>query len=115
MNGMTSKSSGEAVIVLHVPGSIGDQMRESPFENIESAHEYVGLLLDEVTDAQDQVREHMESRSDHGPRQLEALQLVAYKLSRLDQYLKSSRLILNDLRSLRMLLFEERERVRLRA
>jgi hypothetical protein len=88
-------------------------MKDSPFENIESAHEYVGLLLDEVTEAQDQVREHIESLSEPGARQLEAFQLVAYKLSRLDQYLKSSRVILNDLRSLRMLLFEERERVRL--
>jgi hypothetical protein len=84
-------------------------MRDNPFENIESAHQYLGLLRDAVNDAEGQVQEDIASLGDDGSRRLKALQLVAYKLSRLDRYLKSSRLTLNDLRSLRKLLFEERE------
>ena len=86
-------------------------MEDGPFENIESAHQYLGLLRDAVTDAQGHIDEDIASAGDHGARRLEALQLVAYKLSQLDHHLKSSRLILKDLRSLRRLLLEAREGV----
>jgi hypothetical protein len=38
------------------------------------------------------------------------LRIVAYKLEKLAQHMKQSQRILNDLRSLRRLLFEERRR-----
>ena len=42
------------------------------------------------------------------PRRLEALRLVLYKLERLEHHLKASCLELNDLRTLRRLLLQER-------
>lgn len=86
-------------------------MKHNPFESIESAHEYVGLLRDAVNEAQSAINEDIESLGNNGARRLQALQLVTYKLSRLDQHLKSTRLIMNDLRSLRKLLLDERESV----
>ena len=42
------------------------------------------------------------------PRRLEAVRLALYKLEKLEQHIKVSRRLLNDLRTLRRLLFEER-------
>jgi hypothetical protein len=39
---------------------------------------------------------------------LEAVRLALYKLEKLEQHIKASRRLLNDLRTLRRLLFEER-------
>ncbi len=41
-------------------------------------------------------------------RRLQALQIVQFKLDKLEQHLKTSSRLLNDLRSLRRLLLEER-------
>ena len=42
-------------------------------------------------------------------RRLEALRLVSFKLDKLEQHVKSGRRLLNDLRTLRRLLLDERE------
>jgi len=41
-------------------------------------------------------------------RRVEALRLVLYKLDKLEQHIKASRRLLNDLRMLRRLLLQER-------
>ena len=84
-------------------------MTENPFDNIESAHRYLTLLGEAVTEARGHVGEDLEILGAAGSRRKEALTLVAYKLSRLQQHLESSRFILNDLRMLRRLLLGERE------
>jgi hypothetical protein len=83
----------------------GCAMRENPFDSIESAQEYLHLLIaaaasagtDIQSDAADAVREG-------AMRRLEALHIVAYKLEQLDQNLRASARILNDLRLLRRVL-----------
>jgi hypothetical protein len=84
-------------------------MIDNPFDNIENAHKYLSLLGDAVAEAQCQVREDIEGLGSARSRRKEALKLVAFKLSRLNQNLGSSRFILNDLRMLRRLLLGERE------
>ena len=80
-------------------------MPETPFVNVEAAHEYVGLLLDAVRQACGEVAHDLEqAQADGAARQVEALQLVAWKLGRLEAQLGSSRHLLNDLRRLRILL-----------
>jgi hypothetical protein len=80
-------------------------MPETPFDNVEAAHEYVGLLLEAVRQARDEVGHDLEQAQASGAtRQVEALQLVAWKLERLEAHLGSSRHLLNDLRRLRRLL-----------
>ncbi len=80
---------------------------ETPFDNIESAHEYVSLLLEAIEEAKEQV-EHEIGRAGNVVRRQEALQLVSYKLVRLSSHISASKRLLNDLRSLRRLLLEER-------
>ena len=87
-----------------------DDMPQTPFESIEGALEYVNLLLDAVQEAQQQVEEEIALAA--GPqlaRRKQALQLASYKLDRLSSHITGSRRALNDLRSLRRLLLEERQ------
>jgi hypothetical protein len=80
-------------------------MTETPFDNVEGAHEYVSLLLETVRQARGEVVLDLEQAQAGGAaRQVEALQLVAWKLDRLDAQLLASRRLLNDLRRLRRLL-----------
>lgn len=80
-------------------------MTETPFDNVEAAHEYVGLLLEAVRQAREEVVHDLErARAEGAARQVEALQLVAWKLERLDAHLLASRHLLTDLRRLRRLL-----------
>ena len=80
-------------------------MTETPFDNVEGAHEYVGLLLEAVRQAREEVVHDLErAQAGRSARQVEALQLVAWKLERLESHLGSGRHLLNDLRRLRILL-----------
>jgi hypothetical protein len=83
-------------------------MPETPFDNVEAAHEYVGLLTEAVRQAREEVAQDAErARAAGADRQVQALQLVAWKLERLETQLASSRRLLNDLRRLRRLLLGE--------
>jgi hypothetical protein len=80
-------------------------MTETPFDNVEGAHEYVSLLVEAVRQARDEVGQDLERAREEGTtRTLEALQVVAWKLERLESQLGASRHLLNDLRRLRRLL-----------
>jgi hypothetical protein len=80
-------------------------MPETPFDNVEAAHEYVGLLSEAVRQARDEVAQDLaEAQAEKAQRRLEALQLVAWKLEKLEGQLLTSRHLLNDLRRLRRLL-----------
>jgi hypothetical protein len=82
---------------------------ETPFDNIESALEYVNHLLEATREAQDQIEsEILRAANPHLARRKQALQLVNYKLDKLSSHIAASRRILNDLRTLRRLLLEER-------
>lgn len=81
----------------------------TPFDNIESSHEYVSLLAKAVEEALAEVDADISLalETDAGRRR-EALQLVRFHLNKLSGHMTSSRRILNDLRTLRRLLLEER-------
>jgi hypothetical protein len=82
---------------------------QTPFDSVENAHEYLRMLVEAVAEAESEVKSDVAiaSRSDAG-RRLEALRLVQFKLERLEQHLRTSGRLLNDLRTLRRLLLEER-------
>lgn len=85
------------------------EQSETPFDNIESAHEYVGLLVEALEESERTVQEDIErARAEGAQRRHEALQLVAHKLAKLKGHVTTSRRILNDLRTLRRLLLRER-------
>jgi hypothetical protein len=82
---------------------------ETPFDSIENAHEYVRLLLETIAEARAEIASDLATASPaQSDRRREALRLVHYKLEKLEQHLHSSSRTLNDLRSLRRLLFDER-------
>jgi len=82
---------------------------ESTFDSIESAHEFVGLLAEAVAVAkQDLEGDVQRESSSKFPRRLQALRVALYNLEKLQFHMSKSRRILNDLRTLRRLLFEER-------
>ena len=70
---------------------------ETPFDSIEGSHEYVAMLAEALADGEG------------AQRRKEALVLVSYNLAKLNLHITTSRRILNDLRTLRRLLLEERQ------
>jgi hypothetical protein len=81
----------------------------TPFDNIESSHEYVSLLAKAVEEALEEIGDDIAQVNGHSEdRRKEALQLVHFHLTKLSGHMTSSRRILNDLRTLRRLLLEER-------
>ncbi|MGE5645942.1 MAG: hypothetical protein ACM336_09150 [Acidobacteriota bacterium] len=83
-----------------------DDPQESPFENIESAQQFVELLYEAIGEARREVE--AEAARPQPERRLQALQLVGYNLAKLSIHMETSRRILNDLRTLRRLLYQER-------
>jgi hypothetical protein len=83
---------------------------ETPFDNIESAREYVNQLLTATREAQGEIESEILRASDpQVVRRQQALQLVKYKLNQLASHIAASRRILNDLTKLRRLLLEARK------
>jgi hypothetical protein len=84
---------------------------EEQFESLESAHDFVTLLAETVAEAKGELQSDLE-RESATSRRLDALRLAAYNIEKLEIHLNRSRRILNDLRTLRRLLFEERRSTR---
>ena len=83
---------------------------ETPFDSIEGSHEYVALLAETIEEVRlDVEAEIARATGEREVRRKEALQLVSHNLTRLSMHLTSSRRILNDLRTLRRLLLDERK------
>jgi hypothetical protein len=81
---------------------------ETPFDSLEGAHEYIRLLLEAIVDARKDLAADAAAAEGKPDRRVEALRLVEYKLEKLETHLQSSSRLLNDLRTLRRLLLEER-------
>jgi len=83
---------------------------ETPFDSIEGSHEYVALLAEALEEARRDVEAEIElAISEGAERRIQALQLVSYNLAKLSLHITTSRRILNDLRTLRRLLLDERQ------
>jgi len=80
-----------------------------PFDSIESAHEFIILLEGSIEDAIRDVRQHaQDAAANQDERGAQALTLALYKMNQLASNMHKSRRILNDLRTIRRLLFQER-------
>jgi acyl-CoA reductase-like NAD-dependent aldehyde dehydrogenase len=84
------------------------QGSEIPFHSIESAQEYLLLLSEAIEESRRDVAELAAAVNAHAERRQAALQIVAYNLKKLAFYVTMSRRILNDLRTLRRLLWDQR-------
>jgi hypothetical protein len=82
---------------------------QTPFDSVENAHDYVRLLGEAIAEAKSEIEADLaEAAKTRSERRVQALQIVQFKLNKLEQHLKTSSRLLNDLRSLRRLLLEER-------
>ena len=85
------------------------QQSERPFESIESAYDFLHILSEAAAEAKQDIEgEIQRESSSESSRRLDALRVVCYSVEKLEFHINRSRRILNDLRSLRRLLFEER-------
>ena len=83
---------------------------ETPFDSIEGSHEYVAMLAEALAEARRDVEAEIGVAEQEGAeRRKEALTLISYNLAKLNLHITTSRRILNDLRTLRRLLLDERE------
>ena len=86
-----------------------DRPPQNPFDSVENAHHYVRLLVEAITEAKSEIAADLGADGHaQSERRLAALRLVQFKLDKLERHLQSSSRLLNDLRSLRRLLFGER-------
>ncbi len=82
---------------------------ETPFDSIEGSHRYVDMLAEAIAEARRDVEAEIALADIEGAdRRKQALLLVSYNLFKLEGHMTNSRRILNDLRSLRRLLLDER-------
>jgi hypothetical protein len=82
---------------------------ETPFDNIENSHKYVTLLADAIRVTLAEVEADIAlAGADDATRRKEALQLVHFNLTKLAGHMGAGSRILNDLRTLRRLLLDER-------
>lgn len=82
---------------------------DDPFDSIESAHSFLILLRETVSEARRELETDLQRASDpDASRRLDALRMAAYNVEKLEFHLNRSSRLLNDLRSLRRLLFDER-------
>lgn len=83
---------------------------ETPFDNIESAREYVNQLLAATREAHGEIEaEILRAKDPRLARRHQALHLVKFKLNQLASHMAASRRILNDLTKLRRLLVESKK------
>ncbi len=82
--------------------------RETPFDSIESAQQFVELLIQAINESKRDVDADIALAERNGSGQgRKALQLVAANLAKLNQHMTTSRRILNRLKTLRRLLLQE--------
>jgi hypothetical protein len=81
----------------------------TPFDTIESAQDYIDLLLEAIEETRRDVGAEIRmSGGSSDERRVQALQLVALNLNKLSCHVTKCHRICNDLRTLRRLLLGER-------
>lgn len=81
---------------------------QNPFDSIESAQDFLGLLSEAIEEAiRDVADDRKTGQKERQERRVEALDLALYKLKLLDGHVAKSQRILRDLRSIRRLLVGE--------
>jgi len=80
------------------------------FDSIESAQDFMKVLADTVLDSiKDLNRDQQAALQDGLNRQAQAIDLAIFKLKTLGCHVHKSRIILNDLRTVRRLILSERQ------
>jgi hypothetical protein len=87
-------------------GAMSDS--QNPFDSIESAQDFMGLLTEAIEEAiRDVVDDRKTGQNKGQERRVEALDLALYKLKLLGEHVTRSQRLLKDLRSIRRILVGE--------
>ncbi len=82
---------------------------DQPFDSIESAIDFMNVLAETVLDTMSDLhRDQQIAVSEGQQRRAQAIELAQFKLKTLNCYIFKSRRTLNDLRTIRRLLLNER-------
>lgn len=82
---------------------------EQPFDSIESAYDFMNVLAETVLSSiQDLHRDYQLAISEGQVRRARAIELALFKARTLNCYVHKSRRTLNDLRTIRRLILNER-------
>ena len=82
---------------------------ETPFDNIESARQFVELLIEAIEESRRDVNADIALlEGNRSGRTVSSFQLVSANLAKLSQHMTTSRRVSNQLRTLRRLLLQER-------
>jgi hypothetical protein len=85
-----------------------DYKPQTPFDSIESAEQFVELLIEAIEESKRDVDADIAlANGNYSERGKKALQIISTNLTKLNQHMTSSRRILNHLRTLRRLLLQE--------
>ena len=80
------------------------------FDSIESAQDFMKVLADTILDSmKDLSADQQEAVQVGEPRRAQAIELAIFKLKTLNRYIYKSRIVLNDLRTVRRLILNERQ------
>ena len=81
----------------------------TPFDSVENTQEYFKLLAETLLEVETELDGELSAaHAANSARRVEALHLVLFKLRKLEEHVKACSPLLNDLRSLRRLLLNER-------
>jgi hypothetical protein len=82
---------------------------QTPFDSVENAQQYVRLLVEAIAEAKSEIEADLGAAvAAKSQRRVQALRIVQFKLNKLEHHLTTSSRLLNDLRTLRRLLLDER-------
>ncbi len=82
---------------------------EQPFDSIESAQDFMNVLAATLLDVAKELGAHRKTALEDGhKRRAEGIDLALFKVKMLNCYVHKSRIALNDLRTLRRLIMNER-------
>jgi hypothetical protein len=80
------------------------------FDSIESAQDFMKILAETILDSMKDLNADQHAAVQDGePRRAQAIELAIFKLKTLNCHIHKSRIILNDLRTVRRLILNERQ------
>jgi hypothetical protein len=85
-------------------------MTRTPFDTLDSAHDYLRLLAEQVVAVNVEIGDDLRHVHDGAAgRTGDALRLVSYKLHQLEAHVTAARALLNDLKMLRRVLVRDQD------
>jgi hypothetical protein len=89
-----------------------DYRTATPFDSVENTQEYFRFLSETLLEVTREIEGDITVAAESNlSRRVEALRLVHFKLQKLEEHVKASSRLLNDLRILRRLLLQERVKI----